>query len=241
MFTGIITDVAPVLKTRQDKGGVTLTLEKPVSWTDLELGESIATSGVCLTVTAIRNKEYDCYVMPETLNVASFGFKLPKAVNLERSLSAKDRFGGHFVQGHVDGVGEVVGVQPGADYRLSIAFTIADDLVKALKPGATSDKGQKIIQKDQQKAARGLVMYKGSITIDGVSLTVAEVKDNVLTVALIPHTLEHTTLNSLKPGDKVNLEFDMIGKYIANILEKRPNLQTGRKESDELLEGKNGE
>ena len=236
MFTGIITDVVTVLKSRQDKGGVTLTLKKPTAWKDLDLGESIATNGVCLTVTDIRQKEYDCYIMPETMNVASFGFKIPKEVNLERSLSAKDRFGGHFVQGHVDGIGEVVSIQPGADYRLSIAFTASDDLLEALNPGMASAETQKTIQKNQEQAAQGLVMYKGSITIDGVSLTVADVKDGVLTVALIPHTLEHTTLSSLKPGDKVNLEFDMIGKYIANILEKRPSLQPGQEKFGKLLE-----
>lgn len=194
MFTGIITEVAAVVKTRQDEGGVTLTLKKPGGWTDLEPGESVATDGVCLTVTDIRDNEYDTFAMPETLNVSAFGAGIPKAVNLERSLSVKDRFGGHFVQGHVDGVGEVVTIETGDDYRLSIRFP-AD--------GAP------------------LVMHKGSITINGVSLTVAEVADDVLTVALIPHTLEHTTLGALKTGDKVNLEFDMIGKYIENILSKR--------------------
>lgn len=193
MFTGIVTAVAPVIKSRQDKGGLTLTLKKPAGWDDLELGESIATNGVCLTVSAIREGEYDTFLMPETLEVSAFGAAIPKEVNLERSLSAKDRFGGHFVQGHVDGVGEVTKVEPGEDHRLSVTFP---------------PEGQT------------LVMYKGSITINGVSLTVAGVQDSVLTVALIPHTLEHTTLDSLKVGDKVNLEFDMIGKYIENIMEK---------------------
>lgn len=199
MFTGIITDVVPVLKTTEEKGGVTLTFKKPGGWTDLELGESVATNGVCLTVTAIRDGEYDSFAMPETLTISAFGDGLPKQVNLERSLSAKDRFGGHFVQGHVDGVGEVIKVEPGEDYRLSVSF-----------PPENAP----------------LVMYKGSITINGVSLTIAEAADNVLTVALIPHTLEHTTLHSLKLGDKVNLEFDMIGKYIENILEKREHAKS---------------
>lgn len=199
MFTGIITEVMPVLKTTRENGGVTLTFQKPLSWTDLELGESVATNGVCLTVTAIRDKEYDCFAMPETLNISAFGAGIPKKVNLERSLNAKDRFGGHFVQGHVDGVGEVVKVEPGEDYRLSVAF-----------PPENAP----------------LVMYKGSITINGASLTVAEASDDTLTVALIPHTLEHTTLQYLKEGDKVNLEFDMIGKYIANILEKQAHAKS---------------
>lgn len=193
MFTGIITDVVSV-KAVKEEGGIRLTFKKPAEWDGLELGESVATNGVCLTVTDIRKDEYDCFAMPETLNISAFGSGIPKKVNLERSVSAEGRFGGHFVQGHVDGVGEVVKVKKGEDYRLSVSFD----------------------KKDQP-----LVIYKGSITINGAALTVTEVKGNVLTVALIPHTLEHTTLGDLRPGDKVNLEFDMIGKYIANIMDKR--------------------
>lgn len=243
MFTGIITDVMPVVRSRQDKGGITLTVKKPANWTDLVLGESVATNGVCLTATAIHDKEYDCYIMPETLDVSSFGFAIPKEVNLERSLSANERFGGHFVQGHVDGIGEVVKVETGSDYRVSIMFGRSgnvdnDHLSSSGKTQTTSandltKKSTSLLEKSEQtdvdQEARSLVIHKGSIAINGVSLTVAEVKDNVLTVALIPHTLEHTTFDSLKIGDKVNLEFDMVGKYIVNILDKsyaeKPNSQ----------------
>lgn len=194
MFTGIITHVSAIKGSQKRDGGLTITFEKPNDWDDLVLGESVAADGVCLTVSAIRKGEYDCYLMPETLRKTSFGQKLPEAVNLERSLSMKDRFGGHFVQGHVDGVGKVVKVDEQDDYRLYIKFP---------------------------SEAEELVIYKGSISINGVSLTVAEVKDDVLCVALIPHTLEHTTLDALKPGDAVNLEFDMISKYVAKIMAAR--------------------
>ncbi len=194
MFTGIITDVARVLKNQPDSNGLTLTIQKPGSWNDLVLGESVSTNGVCLTVSEIRDAEYDVYLMHETLNVTAFGDSMPERVNLERALSASGRFGGHFVQGHVDGVGKIVDVKTGDDYRITIDF-----------PSENQD----------------LVIYKGSITINGVSLTVAETQGHNLTVALIPHTLEHTTLGDLKTGGKVNLEFDMIGKYVAKIMEAR--------------------
>lgn len=171
-----------------------MTFQKPVGWDDLALGESIATNGACLTVAEMRANEYDCQLVPETLAKTSFGVKLPETVNLERSLSVKDRFGGHFVQGHVDGVGKVTKIDSAGEYRLHINFDI-----------------------DKQD----LVISKGSITIDGVALTVAEVQGANFSMAIIPHTLESTTLGSLKVGDAVNLEFDMIGKYIAKIMENR--------------------
>lgn len=194
MFTGIITDVAEITDTKKEQGGLTFVVRKPKSWNDLVLGESIATNGVCLTVTDIQPDTYSCYLMPETLQVSAFGAHVPKRLNLERSLSAKDRFGGHFVQGHVDGMGTVTRIEEGDYYSITVSFP----------PDGNE-----------------LVMYKGSITINGVSLTITEVKDHTLTVALIPHTLEHTTLGDLKEGDKVNLEFDMIGKQIARIMEVR--------------------
>ena len=194
MFTGIITDTAKITGHKRSKKGLRLTFQKPASWDDLALGKSIATNGVCLTVAKIRANEYDCFLVPETLAKTSFGVKLPKTVNLERSLSVKDRFGGHFVQGHVDGVGKVSKIDTSGEHRLYVDFDV-----------------------DKQE----LVISKGSITIDGVSLTVAEIQGANFSVAIIPHTLEQTTLGSLKAGDVVNLEFDMIGKYISKILETK--------------------
>lgn len=200
MFTGIITHTTKITAHRNGADFLTLTFQKPTSWTDLRLGESVSTNGVCLTVSAVRPDEYDCQLVPETLANSSFGHKLPLAVNLERSLGVNERFGGHFVQGHVDGVGKVVKIGKKRGWRLYIEFA-----------------------SDNQE----LVIYKGSIAVNGVSLTVAGVSANTLTVALIPHTLEHTTLSLLKGGDTVNLEFDMIGKYIVKFMERRDTHATG--------------
>jgi riboflavin synthase len=192
MFTGIITNATSIVGHQKTKDGVTITFKKPSSWTDLELGESVATDGACLTVAAIRAHEFDCQLVPETLAKTSFGHQLPARVNLERSLNVKDRFGGHFVQGHVDSIGTVARIDKTAGYRLDITFPAEN---------------------------QGLVMYKGSITINGVALTITSITGNTLGVALVPHTLKHTTLSALEVGDEVNLEFDMIGKYIAKIME----------------------
>ena len=194
MFTGIITDTTPVTHQAKEDGGLRLTFKKPKSWKDLALGESINTNGACLTMAAIRSSEYDCQLMPETLSKTSFGSNVPATVNLERALSATDRFGGHFVQGHVDGVGKVTKIDSTGEYRLFISF-----------------------EADKQD----LVISKGSITIDGVSLTVAEIQGANFSVAIIPHTLKQTTLGLLKVGDVVNLEFDTIGKYVAKIMESK--------------------
>lgn len=196
MFTGIIKATSKVLGQKRDGENLVLTFELPKGWEDIELGESIATDGVCLTVAALRDAEYDCVLMPETLAKSSFGAHVPEQVNLERSLSVEDRFSGHFVQGHVDGMGKVVKVDQADGYRVDISFDSAN---------------------------KALVLYKGSVTVNGIALTITKVNDSVFSVALIPHTLEHTTLSDMKAGDTVNLEFDTIGKYVANILAQREN------------------
>jgi len=197
MFTGIIIDTTSIVRTTKEKGGVSLTFQKPAGWSDLALGESVATNGICLTVSSLHADEYDCFVMPETLNKTAFGAAIPQKVNLERALGVHDRLSGHFVQGHVDGVGQVSQIETGDDWRIHLTFP---------------------------KENREYVIYKGSITLNGVSLTVAAVQGNELTVAIIPHTLEHTTLKSLKVGDQVNIEYDMIGKYVVQNLKLRGDL-----------------
>lgn len=194
MFTGIVAATTTVKRSKLTDDGLTITFTRPRTWQDMKLGESIATNGVCLTVSALRVDEYDCFLMPETLHRTSFGSSVAKAVNVERPLAAGDRFGGHFVQGHVDCVGSVSGIDTTNDWLLTIEFP---------------------------ESFRNLVISKGSITIDGVSLTVVDITDNTFRVALIPHTLAATTLQSLHVGAHVNLEFDMIGKYIVNLLEQR--------------------
>lgn len=189
MFTGIISDTSSMRVSKTTDEGMTVTFDRPASWTDLKEGESINTNGVCLTVAAIREQEYDCVVVPETLSRTSFGKGLPKKVNLERALALNGRLDGHLVQGHVDGVGQVTAVDKSDGPRVHVAFDPKN---------------------------RDLVIEKGSITIDGVSLTVAALTDAALVVALVPYTLEHTTLGELSVGDTVNLEFDIIGKYVIN-------------------------
>lgn len=193
MFTGLITSVQNVSQ-KDTADGVEYTIDRPSDWNDLELGESIATNGVCLTVSAISNSTYTVFLMPETIQKTAFVKTPPTRVNLERALRADTRLGGHFVQGHVDGIGTVKKIDESDGYRVFIEFP---------------------------KENEDLVIYKGSITINGVSLTVASVESNVLSVALIPHTLEHTTLSDIKVGDAVNLEYDMIGKYVAKIMKAR--------------------
>lgn len=194
MFTGIITEKTAIKRSSLQDDGLVITFVRPKSWKDMQLGESVATNGVCLTVSVLKNDEYQCFLMPETLQKTSFGTHAPKEVNLERPMGADGRFGGHFVQGHVDCVGTVSKIVAGDGWQVFVDY-----------PAAFAD----------------LVIPKGSITIDGVSLTVVEAAGHTLSVALIPHTLEVTTLKSLKVGDKVNLEFDMIGKYVVNILKHR--------------------
>lgn len=196
MFTGIISNTSAVKSAQSFKQGLLMKIEKPKGWSDLVLGESIATNGVCLTVSEIHEHLYECILIPETLDKSVFGRKVPDYVNLERSLKVTERFGGHFVQGHVDCVGKVIKIDKMDGYIVVVSFPSEFD---------------------------ELVISKGSICIDGVSLTVVNVRDNILTVALIPHTLNTTTMGTLKEGDQVNLEFDVIGKYVAKQSHLRRN------------------
>lgn len=192
MFTGIITETTEVLKTTKTLDGIKVTFKKPPRWTDLKQGESVSTDGVCLTVSALRKAEYDCDLMAETLSKTTFGQTLPKIVNLERPMQMNDRFGGHFVQGHVDEFGKVTKID--------------------------KSNGTKVYIKSNPKN-KNLVAAKGSIAVNGVSLTVIDAKEDVFSLALIPFTLDHTNLGTLKEGDLVNIEFDMLAKQIVRILD----------------------
>jgi riboflavin synthase len=194
MFTGIITDTSEVLETKTTNEGLVITCKRPPTWTDLKLGESIAINGVCVTISKLEKQSFSCNLMPETLAVSSFGQAIPKIVNLERALKVGDRLSGHIVQGHVDGVNKVTSVQKSGEFH--IYLTLEPEL-------------------------RKFVVYKGSITIDGVSLTVTSVTDHEFSVAIIPFTAEHTTLGELSKGDVVNIEVDIIGKYVANMMKEQ--------------------
>lgn len=181
MFTGIIESMAKVLDRRSDA----LTLERPATFDDVKIGSSIAVSGVCLTVTQLDREKLSFDVMPETTARTTIGIlAIGDRVNLERALPAQGRFEGHVVQGHVEGTGEVMGVERiGHDVRLTIR--IPADLGRAIVP-------------------------KGSICLDGVSLTVAAAGPETCTVALIPMTLASTTLGNKRMGDRVNIETDVL-------------------------------
>lgn len=189
MFSGIITDTAEILHQETVPAGLKLTFRRPSSWKDLNLGESIATNGVCLTVDGLSKGSYSATLIPETLQVTSFGKNIPGRVNLERSLKVGDRLSGHFVQGHVDDTGNILAVDKADGYRLWISYS-------------------------PQKQA--LLVEKGSIVVDGVALTVSELKPDRFSVALVPFTLANTTLAAAKKGNPVNLEYDVLGKYIVN-------------------------
>ncbi|KKW41745.1 MAG: riboflavin synthase subunit alpha [Candidatus Magasanikbacteria bacterium GW2011_GWA2_56_11] len=195
MFTGIIEAVGRVCAFHPPAAPRFLTLEAPGGLRDIVPGESIAVAGVCLSVRrSLPDGKIEFEVMPETLNKTTLGQKTTgDAVNLERSLSLGQRLGGHFVYGHVDGTGTVVSVDASLGYLV------------AIKPPAGLDR---------------YLVAQGSVAVDGVSLTVARVADDLFTVALVQDTIERTTLGRLVPGDRVNLEADMIAKYAERLAAK---------------------
>ena len=195
MFTGIIEEVGRVLAIAQRKGNRRLTVSSSQLVKGLKPGDSIAVSGVCLTAVDIKSDSVGFDLAAETWERTSFSRIEPGAlVNLELPMRADGRFGGHIVQGHVDGTGKFLALDPIAkadDFWLRIEIPPA--LVR-------------------------YVISKGSLSIEGISLTVAKIEGTKVTVAIIPHTVENTNLKSLKPGDPVNLEVDLIAKYVEKML-----------------------
>ena len=194
MFTGIITEIGTVRAVRPADGGLDLSIG--CSWTDLALGESIAVDGACLTVAGLGERGFGVHVVATSLDRTRFAdLRCGDRVNLERALRVGDRLGGHLVQGHVDGVGTVLRVTARGDATLL-------DLQVPPEVGRVS-------------------VPLGSITVDGVSLTVNAMPDpGTIQISLIPFTLEHTTLADRRPGDRVHLEADAIGKYVEALLQR---------------------
>ena len=193
MFTGIVEELGVVESVEEQVDAVRLTVRGPHVTLDAKLGDSIAVNGCCLTVAERDGETFTADVMRETLDKTSLGVLGPgSSVNLERAVTATSRLGGHIVQGHVDGTGSVVRREPSEHW----------ELVEISLPAGLS---------------RYLV-DKGSITVDGVSLTVVEAGDDGFTVSLIPETLARTTLGTKQPGDPVNLEVDVIAKYVERLL-----------------------
>jgi riboflavin synthase len=195
MFTGIVTEIGSVRAARPADG--CLDLEIASSWTDLAPGESIAVDGACLTVTASGEGGFGVHIVRTSLERTRFAdLRSGDRVNLERALRVGDRLGGHLVQGHVDGVGKVLRVTPRDDARL-LDLQVPPEVARVSVP-------------------------LGSITVDGVSLTVNAMPDaGTVQISVIPFTLEHTTLGDRRPGDRVHLEADAIGKYVQALLERR--------------------
>jgi riboflavin synthase len=194
MFTGIIEELGRIEHIERLDDAVRLTIAGSLVMSDLGRGESIAVSGVCLTAIDITSQSFTADVMLETLRRTSLAAaKTGDAVNLERAMTASSRFGGHVVQGHVDGVGEIISRTPSEHWEL-VRIKLPAELMR-------------------------YVVMKGSITLDGVSLTVAELGAAEVTVSLIPETLRLTTLGEKQPGSLVNVEVDIMAKHIERLLE----------------------
>lgn len=196
MFTGIVEEKGKIHNIRQTGDAIVMTIEASKILTDVKEGDSIAVNGVCLTVTYFNDKLFTVDLMPETVRHTSLkDLKVTSSVNLERAMAANGRFGGHFVSGHVDGMGTIITKRPEHN-AVYYDIKISPEL-------------------------RKYMMMKGSICVDGTSLTIFGVSDNSVTVSLIPHTLEGTVLGEKGSGDNVNIECDMLAKYIEGLLTNR--------------------
>ena len=194
MFTGLIEAVGRVEEVKPLTAGVKFDVHSVIA-EKLHSGDSIAVSGVCLTVTSVRGDRLEADVSPETLQSTSLGrLHIGDLVNLERPLQAKSRFGGHFVQGHVDATGTISQLRSQGDfYLLTVTFP------EILSP---------------------YLVLKGSVAVDGISLTISEINGNRFSTQIIPYTWENTNLRVAKTGDSVNLESDILGKYVVRLMQQ---------------------
>lgn len=195
MFTGIVEEVGRVVAIEHHEGRSVLTVQAQTVLEGTRIGDSIAINGTCLTVTALTPSTFTVEMVPETLRRTNLGdLRVGSGVNLERSLTPHSRMGGHFVQGHVDGTGEVRRIRTEGDSRV-VTFSAPENVLPYIVP-------------------------KGFIAVDGVSLTVVERLEDGFSVAFIPHTLAHTIAGEYREGTRVNLEADILGKYVANIVKQ---------------------
>lgn len=193
MFTGIIEEIGKITAVNKGQRSSQLWIQGELIMADLKLGDSVAVNGVCLTVSELKGRQWLADVMSETLKRSNLGELKPGSpVNLERAMPANGRFGGHLVAGHIDGTGQISQISQDEN---AILFEIRTT------PGVLH-----------------YIIEKGSITIDGISLTVTAVDDESFGVSIIPHTVKHTILGTRKKGDRVNLENDMVGKYLEKFL-----------------------
>lgn len=196
MFTGIIEEIGTIERIVRGGKSLQLAIAAKKVLEDVQLGDSISVSGVCLTVTTFTKTHFTADVMPETFKSTALAALAPGSrVNLERAMAANGRFGGHFVSGHVDGVGHIVSKKR-EENALYVTVSYPEELGRYF-------------------------LYKGSIALDGTSLTLFGVTDDGVTVSLIPHTQDETILAAKNVGDPVNIECDMLAKYVGNMLEKK--------------------
>ena len=202
MFTGIIETTGAVRTLDRDRGGLRLSVEAPSISSEFDQGASVAVNGVCLTVVEHEDRTFSVEIVPETVSRTTFGnLRVGDDVNLERPLRLSDRIDGHLVQGHVDGVGRITEREKRGN-SLWFGVEIPDDLTP-------------------------FVIEKGSIALDGISLTIAGLTGNLAAVSIIPHTASITTIGSRQIGDEVNIEVDMIGRYVASLLHSGRNPNPG--------------
>jgi riboflavin synthase len=195
LFTGIVEETGTIRALEERYASVSLRVEAHTVCEDLRLGDSVAVNGVCLTVTAYDAAGFTVGLAPETLRRTDLGdLRAGDRVNLERAVAAGGRMGGHYVQGHVDGTGEIVSVRPEGD-SLWMTFRASADLLPYL-------------------------VVKGFVAIDGISLTITERREDTFSVALVAYTQSVVTLASKRPGDRVNLEVDVIAKYVESLLRR---------------------
>lgn len=193
MFTGIIENMAEVVDVKPNKNNLDITFKSDLL-SELKVDQSISHNGVCLTVADISNETYLVNVVKETIDKSNFDLiRVGDMVNVERSMMLNDRLDGHIVQGHVDQIAECVSIdEQGGSYVMTFKY----------------------------KKSENITVEKGSICVNGISLTVCNSKENTFSVAIIPYTWDNTNLKNINVGDTVNLEFDIVGKYIAKLLSK---------------------
>jgi riboflavin synthase len=196
MFTGIIEELGTIVAIEDQEDAKRITIQGPLVTSDVSRGDSIAVSGACLTAIELEGDKFTADVMNETLRLTSLGgAKVGDRVNLERAMNATTRFGGHMVLGHVDGLGEIRNRELSENWEW-VRVNVPADLMR-------------------------YIVLKGSITVDGVSLTVNEIGEGFIGLSLIPETMRLTTLGSKQPGDKVNIEVDIMAKHIERLMEGR--------------------
>ncbi|GEL09107.1 riboflavin synthase [Salisediminibacterium halotolerans] len=196
MFTGIVEEKGKIRRMQPSGDAIVMAIAGKKVLDDIHTGDSISVNGVCLTVTSFSDDSFTVDLMPETVrNTSLRGLAAGSEVNLERAMAANGRFGGHFVSGHVDGLGTIRAKRP--EYN-AVYFDIEID-----------------------PRLRKYMMMKGSVAVDGTSLTIFGLSDNTFTISIIPHTLEETVIGSKGPGDVVNIECDMLSKYMEELLVRR--------------------